>query len=153
MECSMLGVPVPHQLLEPAQIHVHWVGYAIHHLNFCYPFSSCLHSCPASRSFLMSWLFMLNDQNFRASALASVVPMNIQGWFPLGLTHLISFQSKGLSRVFSSSTVQKHQFFSPQTSWWLNSYIRIWLLEKPELYQPLSPKWCLCFLTCCLVLS
>ena len=104
MECSMPGFPVPHQLLEPAQTHVHWVCYAIHHLDFCYPFSSCLHSCPASRSFLMSWLFMLSDQNFRASALASVVPMNIQGWFPLGLTHLISFQSKGLSRIFFSTT-------------------------------------------------
>ena len=104
MECSMPGFPVPHQLLEPAQTHVHWVNYAIHHLNFCHPFSSCFQSHPASRSILMSWLFMLSDQNFRASALASVISMNIQGWFPLGLTQLISFQSKELSRVFFNTT-------------------------------------------------
>ena len=68
------------------------------------------------------------------SASASVLPMNIQGWFPLGLTGLISLLSKGLSRVFSHTTVQKHQFFGAQPSFWSNPHIHTWLLEKPELW-------------------
>ena len=75
------------------------------------PFSSCPQSFPASGSFPMSWLFISGGQSIGASASASVLPMNIQGWFPLGLTGLISLLPKGFSRVFSSSTVQKHQFF------------------------------------------
>ena len=77
--------------------------------------------------------------------------MNIQDWFPLWLTGLISLQSKGLSRVFSNTTVWKHQFFSAQLSWWFNSHICTGLLEKPELWLdgPLSAKWCLCFLIYC----
>ena len=78
------------------------------------PFSSCPQSAPASGSFLMSWLFTLGGQNIAASA--SVLPMNIQDWFPLEWTGLISLQSKGLSRVFSNTTVQKHQFFGAQVS-------------------------------------
>ena len=70
-------------------------------------------------------------QSIGASAWASVLPMNIQGWFPLGLTGLISLQSKGLLRVFSSTKILKHQFFSPQLSLWSNSHIHTWLLEKP----------------------
>ena len=80
------------------------------------PFSSCLQSFPASGSFLMSQVITSGGQSIRASALASVLPINIQDWFPLGLTDLISLQSKGLSRVFSNTTVQKHQFFSAQPS-------------------------------------
>ena len=76
------------------------------------PFSSCFLSFPASRSFPVNQFFPSGGQSIGASASASVVPMNIQGWFPLGLTYLISLQSKGLSRVFSNTTVQKHQFFS-----------------------------------------
>ena len=78
----------------------------------------------------MSWLFMLGQQSIRASA--SVLPMNIQGWSPLGLTPLglISVQSKGLSRVFPSTTIRKQQFFSAQLSLWFNSHICTWLLEK-----------------------
>ena len=79
-------------------------------------FSSCLQSFPASESLLMSWLFTSGDQSIGASASASVLPMNIQGWFPLGLTGLFFLQSKGLWRVFSSTTVWKHQFFSAQPS-------------------------------------
>ena len=75
------------------------------------PFSSCLQSFPASRSFPVSRLFASDGQNIGASVSASVLPVNIQGWFPWGLTGLISLLSKGLSRVFSSTTVQKHQFF------------------------------------------
>jgi len=81
------------------------------------PFSSCLHSFPASGSFLMSQFFASGGQNIGAPALSSVLIVNIQGWFPLGLTGLISLLSKGLSRV-SSTTVSKHQFFGAQTSLW-----------------------------------
>ena len=80
------------------------------------PFSSHLQSFPASGSFLMSQLFSSGSQGIRASASASVLPMNIQGWFPLGLTGWISLQYKGLSRVFSNTTVQKHGFFGAQLS-------------------------------------
>ena len=93
------------------------------------PFSSCLQSFPASGSFPMSWLFALGGQNIGVSA--SVLPMNIQDLFPLGLTGLISLLSKGLSRVFSNTTVQKHQFFGTQPSLWSSFHIHTWLLEKP----------------------
>ena len=78
----------------------------------------------------ISWIFMSGGQNSGASASASVLPMNIQGCFPLGLTGLISLQSKGLSRVFSNTIVQKHQFFGAQPSLWSNSHIHTWLLKK-----------------------
>ena len=103
----------------------------------------------------MSLLFISGGQRIGALASAAVFPMNIQGWFPLGLTSLISLQFKGLSRVFSSTTIWKHQFFSTQPSLWSESHIHTWLLEKPQLwlYRSLSAKWCLCFLMCCLGLS
>ena len=93
------------------------------------PFSSCLQSFPASGSFPVSWLFTSGSQSIAASA--SVLPVNIQGWFPLGFNGLISLLFKELSRVFSSTTVQKHQFFGAQPSLWSNSHICTWLLEKP----------------------
>ena len=80
------------------------------------PFSSCLQSFPASRSFPISQFFAWGGQSTGVSASASVLPMNIQDWFPLELRGLISLQSKGLSRVFSNTTVQKHQFFGTQLS-------------------------------------
>ena len=86
------------------------------------PFSSCLRPFLASGSFSMSQFFPSGVQSIGASASASVLPMNIQGWFPLGLTGLTSLQSKGLSRVFSNTTIQKHQFFSAQLSLWSNSH-------------------------------
>ena len=94
------------------------------------PFSSCPQSFPASGSFQMSQFFASGGQSIGASASTSVLPMNIQGWFPLGLPDLIFLQSKGLSRVFSNTIVQKHQFFGAQPSLWLISYIPTWLLEK-----------------------
>ena len=113
----MPALPVPHHLLEFAQVHVHWIGDDIqlsHPLLLPSVFPSisvtpffCLQFFPASGSFLMSQLFSSGGQSIKASA--SVLPMNIQGWFPLGLTGLISLLSKGLSQVFSSTTVQKHQ--------------------------------------------
>ena len=95
------------------------------------PFSSRLQSFPASGSFQMSQFFPSGGQRIGASALASVLPVNNQAWFPLGLTGLISLQSKDLSRAFSNITVQKHQFFGNQPSLWFNSYIQTWVLEKP----------------------
>ena len=95
------------------------------------PFPSCLQSCPESGSFLMSQLFASGGQSIGASASASVLPMNIQEWFLLGWTGWISLQSKGLSRVFSNTTVQQYQFFGVQPSLWSNSHIHIWLLEIP----------------------
>ena len=94
------------------------------------PFS-CPQSFPASGSFPVSWLFTSGGQSVEASAPASVLPMNIQGWFPLRLTDLISLLSKRFSKVFPSTTIWKHQFFSDQPSLWSNSHILIWLLEKP----------------------
>ena len=95
------------------------------------PFSSCPQSLPASGSFPMSQLFTWGGQSIRVSASASVLPMNTQEWSPLGWTGWISLQSKGLSRVFSNTTVQKHQFFSAQLSSQFNSHIHTWPLEKP----------------------
>ena len=95
------------------------------------PFSSWLQSYPASGSFVMSQLFASGGQSIGVSASASVLPMNMQDWFPIGLTCLISLQSKRLSRVFSKTKVQKHQFFGAQLSLWSNSHIHRWLLEKP----------------------
>ena len=96
------------------------------------PFSSCLKSFPVSESFPVSWrLFVSGGQSIGASASSSVLPMNIQDWFPLGLTGWISLKSKGLSRAFFNTTAWKHQFFSAQSSLWSNSHIYTWLLEKP----------------------
>ena len=94
-------------------------------------FSSHLQSFPASGSFPMSQLFASGGQSIGVSASASVLPMNIQDWFPLGWNGWISLQSKGLSRVFSNTTVQKHQFFSAQPSSQSNSHIHTWSQEKP----------------------
>ena len=198
--------------------------------SFVTPFSSCPQSFPASGSFQMSPFFASGGQSIGASASALVLPVNIQGWFPSGLTDLMPLLSKGLSRVWvseshtvvtfilsltfsdpmdcivprilpqvrilewvaypffrgssqprdqtrvsciagrfstnwamreaqesrvSSNTIRKHQFFSALPSFWSNSYICTWLLEKPQLWlcKPLSTKWCLCLLICFLHLS
>ena len=125
MDCSTLGFPVFHCL---------WVSSNSSPFSWwCHPtispsatpFSFCLQSLPASGSFPMSQLFSSGGQSTGVSASASVLPINIQGWFPLGLTGLISLQSKQLSRVFSNTAVQKHQFFSAHPSIWSNSHIQI----------------------------
>ena len=95
------------------------------------PFSSCPQFLPASGSFPMSQLLVWGDQSIGVSALASVLPVNTQNWSPLGWTGWISLQSKGLSSIFSNTTVQKHQFFSTQLSSQSNSHIHTWPLEKP----------------------
>ena len=119
------------------------------------PFFSCPQSFPTLESFPMSWLFTSSGQSIEASASASALPANIHGWFPLGLIGLISLLSKGVSTVFSSTRVWKHQYVSSHPSLWSGSHIHTWLLEKswPWLYRPLSAKWCLGFLICCLDLS
>ena len=96
------------------------------------PFSSCSQSLPASESFPVSQLFSWGGQSIGVSALASVLPKNTQDWSPLGWTGWISLQSKGLSKVFSNTTVQMHQFFSAQLSSQSNSHIHTWPREKPQ---------------------
>ena len=129
MDCSTPGLPVHHQPRAclnacPSSWWCHpTISYSV------VPFSSCLQSFPAAGSFQMSQFFTSGGQSIGASA--SVLPMNIQDWFPLGWTSWISLQSKGLSRVFSNTTVQKHQFFGAQLSSQSNSHIHTWLLEKP----------------------
>ena len=121
MDCSTQGLPVHHQLPEFTQTHVHWVGDAIQpsHPLLSVPFCSHLQSFPASGSFPMSQFFASGGQSIGVSALAPILPMNIQDWAPLGWTSWISLQSKGLSRVLSNTTVQTHQFFGAQLSLFL----------------------------------
>ena len=113
MDRNIPGFPVLHHLPDLTQTHVRWVSQWCDATisSSAIPFSFCLQSFPASGSFLMSRLFASGGQSIGASASASVLPMNIQDWFPLGLTGLISLQSKGFSRVFSNTTVQKAQKF------------------------------------------
>ena len=111
MDCSLSGFPVHHQLPEFTQAHVHWVSDAIQQhptVFFSVVPVSSLQSCPAPGSFPMSQLFTSGGQNTGVSASTSVLPMNTQDWFPLGQTGWISLQSRGLSRVFSNTTVQKY---------------------------------------------
>ena len=128
MNCSILGLSVLHYLLEFAQIHAHWVSDAIQPSHAVIPFC-CLQSFSASGSFLMSQIFTSGGQSIGASASASVLPMNIQDCFPLGLTGLISLLSRGLSRVFSS-TIQKHHFFGAQPSLWSSSHSLYMILSS-----------------------
>ena len=109
------------------------------HLILCCPLLFP-QSFPASLSFPISLLFASDGQNIGVSASASVLPVNIQGWFPLGLTVLISLLSKGLSRVFSNTTVQKHQFFSAQSSLWSNFHIYTWLLGEKNSFDYLCEQ-------------
>ena len=142
MDCSTPGFPVLHYLLEFSQIHVNWVHDTIQQSHpLSSPFPSCFQSFPASRSFPVSQLFTSGGKSIGVSASTSVLSMNIQGWLSLGLTGLILL-SKGLSRVFSSITVKKHQFFSPEPALGSNSHIHTWPLEKqkPWLDGPLLAK-------------
>ena len=125
------GFPAHHQLPELAQTHVHWVGDTIQPSHPIIPFFSCLQSFPATGSFLRSHFFASGGLRMGNSVSAAVLPLNIQGWFPLRLTGLISLLSNGLSKVFSNTTIQKHQLFGTQLSLWSNSHIHTWLLEKP----------------------
>ena len=132
MDWSTLGFSVLHHLLELTQTHVHWVSDAIQ--------QSCPLSFPSAFAFKLSqhqglfqWVVSLlsGGQRIRVSASASVLPMNIQDWFPLGWTGWIFLQSRGLSKVISNTTVQKHQFFGAQPSLRSSFHIHAWLLEAP----------------------
>ena len=132
MDRRMSGFPALHYLLEFAQIQVDWVIAAILPAHPALtPSPQALNSSPSSGSFLSSPLLASGGRSIRAAA--SVLPMNIQGWFPLGLTGLILLP-KGLSRVFSSTTIWKHQFFGAQPSLWSSSHIHTSLQEKPQLW-------------------
>ena len=131
MDCSKPGLPVHHQLPELAQTHVHRVGDAI---RSCHPLSSPFPPAfsLAQHESLFQWVSSSHQvaKVLGISASASVLPMNTQDWSPLGWTGWISLQSKGLSRVFSNTTAQKHQFFGTQLSSESNSHIHTWPLEK-----------------------
>ena len=131
MNCSTPGLPVHHQLRvhpNPCPLS-RWYHPTIS--SSVIPFSSCPQSFPASGSFQMSQLFASGGQSIGVSASKSVLPMNTQDWSPLGWTGWISLQCKGLSRVFSNTTVQKHQFLGTQLSSQSNSHIHTWPLENP----------------------
>ena len=125
---STPGLPVHHQLPE-SRPSSQWCHPAIS--SSVVPFSSCPQSLPASGSLPMSQLFAWGGQSTGVSALASFLPKKSQGWSPSEWTGWISLQSKGLSRVFSKTTVQKHQFFGTQLSSQSNSHIHIWPQKKP----------------------
>ena len=121
---STTGFPVRHQLPESTQTHVHRVSDAIQPSHpLLSPSPPAPQSLPASGSFPMSQLFVSGGQSTGLSASTSVLPMNTQDWSPLGWTDWISLQSKGLSRVFSNTTVQKHQFFGAQLSLWKERFL------------------------------
>ena len=132
MDCSTPGLPVHHHLLESNPNSCPLSRWRHPTISFSVlPFSSRLQSFPASGSFQMSQFFTLGGQSIRVSASTSVHPMNTQDWSRLGWTGWISLQSKWLSKVFSNTIVQKHQYFGTQLSLQSNSHIHTWLLEKP----------------------
>ena len=116
VDCSMPGLPVNHQLPESTQTHVIELVMPSNHRIFCHPLLLPPSIFPSIRVFSNESVLHSSSQSTGVSASTSVLPMNIQDWFPLGWTGWISLQSKELSRVFSNTTVQKHQFFSSQLS-------------------------------------
>ena len=145
LPCSPLSPGVCSSSCPLSQWYYLTISSSATHLSFAF-------SLPSIRVFPNESALCIRWPKHWSFSSASVFPMNIQNWFPLGWTGLISLQSKGLSRVFSNSTVQKHQFFGAQSTLSPNSVICTWLLEKPKLWLcgPLLAKWCLCFLVCCL---
>ena len=130
MDCSMPGSSVLQYLLEFAQLMSIELVMWSNHLILWHPLILLPSIFPSiNQDLFQSWLLTVGGQSIEA--LATVFLINIQGWFPLELTSLISLQSKGLSSIFSSTSLSKHQFFSTQPSLWSNSHIRTWLLEKP----------------------
>ena len=130
LDCSSPGLPVPHHLSEFAQVHVHFISDAIQ------PSRPMMRSSPSVLNhsqhqglFQCGQMFVSGDQNTGASASSSVLPMNIQGWSPLRLTGLISSLSKGLSGVFSSTTVQRHRFFGAPHLLYCPVHNRMWPME------------------------
>ena len=134
MDYSIKRFPIHHQLLELAQTDVQPVSDAIQPSHPLLSPSPPALIFPSIRIFNNNHILTSCGQSIGASASASVLSVNIQGWFPLGLTGLISLHAQGLSRVFSNTIVQKHQLFGAQLSVWSNSHIHTWLLEKPKLW-------------------
>ena len=132
MNCSTLSSSILHSLPEFAEIMSIESVMPSNRLILCHSLLLLPSIFPSMKDFSSSSHQVV--KSIGASALASVLPVNIQDWFPLGLTGWISLQSKGLSRVFSNTTVQKHQLFSAQLSLWSSSHIHTWLLKKPELW-------------------
>ena len=150
MDCSTPGLPsisISWSLLKLMFIDLVMPS---NHLILCHRLLLLPSIFPSIRVFSKESVLHIGGWSLGASS--SVIPKHIQGWFLLGWTGWISLQSKGLSGVFSNTTVQKHQFFGTQLSLWSNSHIHGWLLEKPQLWliRPLLAKWCLCFWICCL---
>ena len=147
MDCSIPGFPVLHYLPERVQIHVHWVSDATQPSNPLLPSSPLLSILPSIRVFSNKLALHIRWPKHWSFNFTIILWMNIQGWFPLGLTSLIFLLSKRLSRVFSNTRVQKNQFFSAEPSLWSNSHICTRLLEKPQLwlYGSLSSKLYMCF--------
>ena len=136
MNCSMPGLPVHHQLPEfTHQLMSIELVMPSKHFILCHPLLLLPSIFPSIRVFSNGSVLPIRWPSIGASASASVLPMNIQDWFPLWWTSWISLQSKGLSRVFSNTTLQKHQFFFSQLSLWSNSNIHTWLLEKPSSFD------------------
>ena len=138
MGCRTPDFPVLHYLPEFAQTHVHWVDDAVQPSHPLSSLSPPAFNLSQHQGFSQSQIFASGGHSIGASASTSVLLMNIQGLFPLGLTGLVSLLSERLSRVFSNITVWKHQFFGTQPFLWSNSHICTWLLE---IYGPLLAKW------------
>ena len=131
MACSMPGFRVPYHLPALAQVHVHRVDDAVQPSHPLLPLLLLPSIFCSIRVFSNEWVFESGGQSIGASASASVLQKSIQSWFPVRLTGLISLLSKGLSRVFSSTTIEKHKFFSALLSLLSSSHIHTWLLEGP----------------------
>ena len=149
MDCSTPGLPVHHQLPQFTQTHVHWVSDAIqpsHPLSS--PSPPTFNLSQHQGLFQMSQLFASGGQSIGVSASTSVLPVNIQDWFPLGWTGWISLQSRGLSRVFSNTTVQNHQFFGAQLS--LEMILRklSFYPKKMIIFLSYNLRACLCSISC-----
>jgi len=156
MDYSTSGFSVLHYLISQSFLRFMSIESMMlsNHLILCYPLLLLPSVFPSTRVFPISWVFASGGYSTRTSVSASVLKMNIQGWFPLGLTGLISLQSKGLSRLFSSTTVWKHQFFMFSLLYGptLTSMHDYWK-KQLWLYGPSLEKCCFCFLIHCLGLS
>ena len=133
MDCSTPGLSVPHHLPKLSQVHVHWTGNAIHPSYSLTPSSSALNLSEHQGLFQWASCYHQVTKIFEFQLLASVLSRSVQGWFSLRLTDLISLLSKGLSGVFSSSTVWRHQFFGIFPSLWSSSQNRTWPLGRHSL--------------------
>jgi len=155
MGCSTPGSSVLHYLLDFAQIHVHWVGDAILPSHPVLPPSPLPSVFPSIKVFSNESALHIRCPKSRGYSFSISPSREYSGLIFFRIDWFDLFVVQGLTRVLSSITLRKHQFFGPQSSLWSNSHICAWLLVKPDLwlYEPLLAKWCLCFLIHCLGLS